>query len=451
MDREAARGRMRAKERYDSLVARGVRGAEVERAFGAMCQPCAGRRRVDALLAACVDAATHASSPRQLESEFRTFARENWQGQGARVFEQTTLPVYLGLAGNAWWKKEVRRVAVRPSWRYRLFFEEDEDLEPTDRRPVPLRGTRLASTVHKSIAGRLEHALHAWAARHWPDRVLHLAIAAGGSHADVAAHAAYMAVPDAPADVTVVHVRSSVVAPEEADEDEEPTRPLTDFSDDVPPPLEATATPGDVDEKLVRSTVVGPRRPWVVKTTGCRVVCRWAGSLASFAAGVTSSTCDNCETPEDAQALAWDRVAEKTRGPYERVAPLDGRRRRGLRRGRCRARFRWPRRRLLRRRRRRPRPRPRLRRRLLRCPRRPPGPAPDRPRTSARPQALPGSWTPGPHRTHGARRAAVKMDTPCGTASHRQRVRLRDVGEAGPVAGARAACVSPRPGRPPPS
>mgnify|MGYP004071478643 CR=1 FL=1 len=112
-----------------------------------------------------------------------------------RVFEQTTLPVYLGLAGDAWWKKEVRRVAVRPSWRYRLFFEEDEDLEPTDRRPVPLRGTRLASTVHKSIAGRLEHALHAWAARHWPDRVLHFAIAAGGSFADVAAHAVHAAPP----------------------------------------------------------------------------------------------------------------------------------------------------------------------------------------------------------------------------------------------------------------
>ena len=46
-----------------------------------------------------------------------------------------------------------------------------------------------------------------------------------------------------------------------------------------------------------RAPVVGPARPWVVKTTGCRVDYRWAGSLASFRAGVTSSTCDFCETP----------------------------------------------------------------------------------------------------------------------------------------------------------
>ena len=233
---------MEAKEKYDSLVARGVRGAAAERAFGVMCRALRrtekGRRR----LAACMDAAAARASPRQLESEFRTLL-ETCKDKVRPVFEQTTLPVYLGLAGDAWWEEEVRRVAVRPSWRYRLFFEEDEDLEPTDRRPVPLRGTRLASTVHKSIAGRLEHALHAWAARHWPDRVLHFAIAAGGSFADVAAHAVYMAVPDAPADV-VVHVRSSVVAPRRRTRTR-PTRPLTDFSDDVPPPLEATATPGD--------------------------------------------------------------------------------------------------------------------------------------------------------------------------------------------------------------
>ncbi|CAH0379701.1 unnamed protein product, partial [Pelagomonas calceolata] len=313
---------MRAKEKYDSLVARGVRGAAAERAFGAMCQTLRKTAKGARRLASLVDAATTHASPRQLESEYRTLL-DACKAELRRVFGQTTLPVYVGLAGDAWWEDEVQRVALRSSWRWRLFLEEDEDLEPTDRRPVPLRGTRLASTAHKSIAGRLERALHAWAARHWPDRVLHFAIAAGGSFADVAAHAVYMAVPDAPADV-VVHVRSPVVAPEEADEDEEPTRPLTDFSDDVPPPLEATATDDDVDEKLVRGTALGHRRPYVVKTTGCSVVCRWAGSLASFAAGATSSTCDFCETPKEAQALARARVAEKIRGPYERVVSLDG-------------------------------------------------------------------------------------------------------------------------------
>ena len=271
-------------------------------------------------LASLVDAATTRASPRHLESEFRTLL-DACKADLRRVFGQTTLPVYVGVAGDAWWEEEVRRVARRPSWRYRLFFEEDEDVEPKHRRPVPLRGARLASTAHKSIAGRLERALHLWAARHWPDRVLHFTIAAGGSHADVAAHAVYVAVPDAP---EVVHVRSPVVVPEEADEDEAPTRPLTDFSDDAPPPLEAAATDDDVDEALVRGTALGLRRPWVVKTTGCRVDYIWAGSLALYADGVTSSTYDFCETPAEAQALARARIAEKIRGPYEHVASLDG-------------------------------------------------------------------------------------------------------------------------------
>ena len=62
---------MRAKERYDSLVASGVRGAAAQRAFGVMCRALRktekGRRR----LAACMDAAAARASPRQLESEFR--------------------------------------------------------------------------------------------------------------------------------------------------------------------------------------------------------------------------------------------------------------------------------------------------------------------------------------------------------------------------------------------
>ena len=83
------------------------------------------------------------------------------QGGAAARVRADDAPRLLGPRGRPRWKDEVRRVAVRPSWRWRLFYEEEEDLEPTDRRPVPLRGTRLASTAHKSIAGRLEHALHA--------------------------------------------------------------------------------------------------------------------------------------------------------------------------------------------------------------------------------------------------------------------------------------------------
>ena len=105
---------MEAKEKYDSLVARGVRGAAAERAFGVMCRALRrtenGRRR----LAACMDAAAARASPRQLESEFRT-SLDACKAALRPVFEQTTLPVYLGLAGDPWWEDEVRRVALRSS------------------------------------------------------------------------------------------------------------------------------------------------------------------------------------------------------------------------------------------------------------------------------------------------------------------------------------------------
>ena len=311
------RDALMAENAYSRLVADGADAARCEAAraeMNALFQKSPQGRRY---LARALDCAEHGVSQRVLDDEFWEGLRVVQPFLRSRLDRSEPLPIYTGLTAAHRCKLEIQDVSQRESMRGRVWLAGEDELELDERSPVPLRGELLVSTRYRSVAERLERAIHLWLARNYPGLALHAAIATGASSADVLVHGLYYAEPDVRRrDSIEWWPRTTAEVPTAVDRDEDPAlRPATPLSDAVPAPLQLMKGADDVVKFLLRGAGADAR-PYVVQQFGSAVRWRWASSVDAFTFGITASRLKWYATRELARAAALAKVATKVRGPY---------------------------------------------------------------------------------------------------------------------------------------
>ena len=251
------------------------------------------------------DAAARQVSPDDVDREFYDLYPEVKEITES-LFEDEAIPgVYTGIATLKGYLREIKRVARREAWRTRLHLASEVGLESKDRTVVPLEGRVLCVTRFRSVARRIERALHLHTARHYLEKVLHHGIGCGTCTPDVDHYVVYAATP---VWRNVVVAPSPVRVPTVEDPDERPTR-LPGLSTRVPPARSTVQTEDDFDAFLVRHLATGVWRPYSIQTFGCCLLTSYAYSREAFAAGLTCST----EVWFDSEELAREAAEKKRR------------------------------------------------------------------------------------------------------------------------------------------